>query len=110
MLSQSGSQLATTPERPRAPGPREARLSAEHRRPGAAAGVDRADQQERQCREELPMLLRHVIADHPAARLFDPVADARPGLDLYLAAVKWRSPVWHPPQQPYSSISDLKLA
>ena len=55
------------------------------------------------------MLLRHVIADHPAAQLFDPVADAQPGLDLYLAAVKRRSRVWHPPQ-PYSSISDLKLA
>ena len=75
-------------ERARVGRPDETWLTGEGRCPGPADRVDRADDQQGQAREERPMLLRHVIADHPAAQSLHPVLDAEPGLDLLLAPMK----------------------
>ncbi|MCH8000941.1 MAG: hypothetical protein IIA34_04705 [Proteobacteria bacterium] len=69
-------------------GANEARLPGQHRSPGPARGIDGAEDKERERREEFPMVLRQVVADHLAAQPLDLVPFAEPGLDLNFAPVK----------------------
>ena len=68
--------------------PDEPRRTGQSRCPGPADGVERADDQEGQTREKCPILVRHVIANHPVAQMLHLFRDSEPGLDLFLAPMK----------------------
>lgn len=52
----------------------EARRANERRSPGASLRVHRRNEEERQVREELAVLVRQIIANEATAALFDALA------------------------------------
>jgi hypothetical protein len=66
----------------------EARRPREHRGPGLARCIHRARYQEGQLREELAVLLGHVVSDHARADLRHPLAHASALLRGALAGVE----------------------
>ena len=57
--------------------------------PGLTAGVHRTHDQERQPRKELLMLFRHEVANGATSRRLHLVPYSEPGLNPFLASVKW---------------------
>jgi hypothetical protein len=64
---------------------KEARRADQQRSPGASLGIHRGNEEERQLREELAVLIRQVLADEATTTLFDAVARADPRLYGLLA-------------------------
>ncbi len=69
---------------------REPRGRRERAGPGLQAGIEAADHEERQLREEFAVLIGHVVADHARARGLHAFAPAGLGLQRALAGVEGR--------------------
>ncbi len=66
----------------------EAGRAPEYRSLGLAVGITAADQQPGQQGEELAVLLRHMVADHPSADVLQLVTHTQAALDLLLAGME----------------------
>ncbi|MNF84310.1 hypothetical protein D3C84_666630 [compost metagenome] len=65
----------------------ETRFTFKHAGPGMTVGIDRAVHHERKLLIEAAMLIRHMVANHPATENVHSLADANMRLQLFFASM-----------------------